>query len=149
MTAGLLTYISVSAWGAWVWIFELVYACCATWIGIICNLRGYSISPCDWRLSRCCTKKTICLLHYQMTATLAWKSNEAFLNLGLVHVSVQCCAWKCWSQGKGPSLALVHCVKGTVHTHTEDSWGQMESLCSKSGWCQTRHEECRLPPLSQ
>lgn len=27
-------------------------------------------------------KKTICLFHYQMTATLAWKSNEAFLNLG-------------------------------------------------------------------
>lgn len=86
-----------------------------------------------------------------MTTTLACKSNEAVLNLWCVFLSpclcVQSRAWKCWSQGKGPSLALVHCAKGTLHAHRA-SWGQMELLCGKSRWCQTRHEDCRLPSPS-
>lgn len=37
----------------------------------------------------------------------------------------------------------------TQCSHTWASWGQMELLCGKSGWCQTRHEDCRLPPLQE
>lgn len=50
----------------------------------------------DWH--RCCTKQATCLLLYQMTATLACKSNEAALNLGIVMCilqSMSVCAKSC------------------------------------------------------
>lgn len=97
MAEGLLTYISVWC----VRYTSLVAVCCAMWTGIICNLRGYRISPNDRRLGTDAvqnkpfvytTMKTLQLLSANlMKPSWTWASRCVFHSPCLC---VQSRAWK-------------------------------------------------------
>lgn len=116
---------------------------CATWMGIICNLRGYRIPPNDWGLSTDAVQKTAYLFTLwpngcNSCLQIQWGGLElGHHDVCALHSYMPLCVCKVvhgstGPKGTGPSLALVHCAKRTLGAHRA-SRGQMELLCGKSG----------------